>query len=314
MRTIADVGEFGLIAEVTAGLESPPEVYVGPGDDGAVLAVASPLVVSTDLLVEHVHFRRDWGSAFDTGRKAVAVSVSDLEAMGATGRNVIVGFTAPKTLEADWAVDCVRGIRAECEVAGMSLVGGDMTSGSEIVLAMTVLGELDGVAPVLRSGARAGDEVAVLGRLGWAAAGLAVLSRGFRSPRAVVHAYQCPAPFYGAGKVAAEAGATAMIDVSDGLLADLGHIAQASGVVIDVTLEAFDVPDPLQAVAQATGKDPLQFILTGGEDHALAATFPPGTELEGWTVIGTVLAPGDEGPGVTVDGEVWDGPTGWTHF
>ena len=133
------------------------------------------------------------------------------------------------------------------------------------------------VAPVLRSGAEPGDVVALAGRQGWAAGGLAVLGRGFRSPRVLVEAYRRPEPPYAAGQVAADAGATAMIDVSDGLLADAGHIADASGVSIDIRREAFEIAEPLHAVGSALGADPLQFILGGGDDHALLACFPTRT-------------------------------------
>ena len=136
---------------------------------------------------------------------------------------------------------------------------------------------------MLRSGAQPGDVVAVRGRLGWAAAGLVVLGRGFRSPRVVVEAHRVPQVGYGAGAAAAAAGATSMIDVSDGLLADLGHVAAASGVTIDIDQSAFEVAEPLQAVAAATGTDPYTLVLTGGEDHALAATFPDTAALpDGW--------------------------------
>ncbi len=136
------------------------------------------------------------------------------------------------------------------------------------------MGETRGAQPVLRSGARPGDVVAYRGRLGWSAGGLAVLSRGFRSPRALVEAYQLPQVPYGAGAEARLAGATAMIDVSDGLVADLGHVAKASEVCIDLDTGRFDIPDPLHAVAAATGADPMRFILTGGEDHALVGHVP----------------------------------------
>jgi thiamine-monophosphate kinase len=158
--------------------------------------------------------------------------------------------------------------------------------------------------------------VALTGRTGWAAAGLVVLGRGFRSPRAVVEAQRVPQVPYGAGVVAAAAGATAMIDVSDGLLADLGHVAAASGVRVDLSSAAFDVPEPLQAVSAATGTDPLALILTGGEDHALAATFADADAVpDGWRVVGSVLATTEEdGPTVLVDGAEWTGAQGFDHF
>ena len=171
------------------------------------------------------------------------------------------------------------------------------------------------VAPVLRGGAQAGDVVALAGRQGWAAAGLAVLARGFRSPRALVEAYQRPRPPYGAGPAAARGGATAMIDVSDGLLADVGHIAADSGVAVDLRRDAFALADPLHAVGSALGVDPMQFVLGGGDDHAIVATFPGGTDLpDGFTAIGSVTEAEEGGPGVTVDGAAYDGPTGWKHF
>ena len=177
------------------------------------------------------------------------------------------------------------------------------------MVAVTVIGAC-AQAPVLRSGAEPGQVVALAGRQGWSAGGLAVLGRGFRSPRVLVEAYRRPEPPYDAGPAAAAAGATAMIDVSDGLVADAAHVADESGVAIDLRSAAFEVPEPLHAVAAATGSDPLQLILGGGEDHSLLATFDPGTVPAGWTEVGTV----GEGEGVTVDGAAYDGPAGWTHF
>ncbi|MGI8645563.1 MAG: thiamine-phosphate kinase, partial [Nocardioides sp.] len=179
-----------------------------------------------------------------------------------------------------------------------------------LMIAVTVIGACTS-APVLRSGATEGDVVALGGRQGWAAGGLAVLGRGFRSPRVLVEAYRRPEPPYAAGPTAASAGATSMIDVSDGLVADAGHLATASSVAIDLHRAAFAVPEPLQAVGAALSADPLRFILGGGDDHALLATFPDvGSVPEGWLVVGEVGA----GSGVTLDGGEYDGPAGWTHF
>ena len=192
---------------------------------------------------------------------------------GRTG--LLVGFSAPPDLSLGWVLDFADGLGEEAKAAGVSLLGGDVTRARDITIAVTALGTLDGRRPVLRSGARPGDLVAIRGRLGWAAGGLAVLGRGFRSPRVLVEAHRVPQVSYGAGAVAARAGATSMIDISDGLLADLGHVAQASGVLIDLRQDAFEVAEPLQAVAAATGSDPYTLLFTGGDDHALAATFPP---------------------------------------
>lgn len=312
-QTAADVGEFGLIGRITAGLSASGPVLLGTGDDAAVLRPAGDVVVSTDTMVEGVHFRPDWSSAEDVGRKVVAACVSDAEAMGAAPIAVVVSLAMPSQTATEWVDGFSAGVRVECERCGAQLVGGDTTSAPAIVVTATVLGDLGGVTPVTRAGARPGDLVAFAGRLGWAAAGLAALTRGFRSPRAVVVAHRVPEPPYGQGRVAADAGATAMIDVSDGLLADLGHVARASGVRIELDSSAFEATEPQQAVAAAIGGgNPLDFQLTGGDDHALVATFPAGGVPAGWTVIGRVV---DGEAGVLVDGAEWaSSAAGWQHF
>jgi len=309
--TLADVGEFALIDELAAVFDQGEHVLVGPGDDAAVLRVRhGHVVVSTDLMVEGRHFRRDWASAEDVGHRAAAQNLSDVNAMGGRASSLTVGLAAPADLPAQWALDFARGFAAECALVGASVVGGDLTRSDQVVVAVTVLGGCT-VSPVLRSGAEPGDVLALVGRQGWAAGGLAVLGRGFRSPRVLVEAYRRPEPPYEAGQVAADAGATSMIDISDGLLAEARHLAEASGVAVDVRRDAFVVPEPLVAVGSALGADPLGFILGGGDDHALLATFPDAASVpDGWQVVGSVA----EGSGVTVDGGDYDGPTGWTHF
>ena len=309
--TLADLGEFGLIAELSRRFAQGEHVLIGPGDDAAVVAVPTGrVVVSTDVLVDGRHFRRDWAEAEDIGHRVAAANLSDLNAMGGVATALTIGLAAPPDLPAAWALGLADGIADEAALVGASVVGGDLTSADQVVVAVTVLGYVDG-EPVRRSGAQPGDVLALAGRQGWAAGGLAVLGRGFRSPRKLVDAYRRPEPPYDAGPQARMAGATAMIDVSDGLVADVGHLAAASGVAIDITTSAFELAEPLQAVGAALGADPLRFILGGGDDHALVATFPPGTVLPpAWTLIGTV----SEGEGVTVDGGAYEGPTGHTHF
>lgn len=310
--TLADAGEFGLISDLVALFPQGEHVLIGPGDDAAVLRIRNGhVVVSTDLMVEGRHFRRDWASAEDVGHRAAAQNLSDINAMGGRAHSLTVGLAAPPDLPAQWALDFAAGFAAECALVGASVVGGDVTRADQVVIAVTVIGACT-TAPVVRSGAEPGDVLAITGRQGWAAGGLAVLGRGFRSPRVLVEAYRRPEPPYDAGAVAADAGATSMIDVSDGLLGDAAHLAEGSGVSIDVRSSAFEIPEPLQAVAAATGSDPISFILGGGDDHALLATFPdPASVPAGWTVVGDVLE-GD--PVVTVDGGPYDGATGWTHF
>ena len=286
-------------------------VLLGPGDDAALVAVPDGRVlVSTDLLVDTRHFRRDWASALDIGHKAAAQNLSDINAMGGRTTALTVGLAAPPDLPAAWALELADGIAEEAALVGASVVGGDVTRADEVMIAITVLGVVEG-EPVRRSGARPGDVVALAGRQGWAAAGLAVLARGFRSPRVLVEAHRRPEPPYAAGAQAAALGATAMIDLSDGLLGDVGHIAADSGVAIDIRTSSFEVAEPLRAVGAALGADPMQFILTGGDDHALVATFPAGTKLPAeWQQIGSV----SEGSGVTVDGAEHEGPAGHQHF
>ena len=157
--------------------------------------------------------------------------------------------------------------------------------------------------------------LAIVGRQGWAAGGLAVLGRGFRSPRVLVEAYRRPEPPYDAGRVAADAGATSMIDVSDGLLADAGHLAEDSRVAIDVRTEAFEIPEPLQRGRRGAGRRPPPVHPRRRRRPRAARDVPRrGLGARGLAVVGTVSAAGEDGPGVTVDGAAYDGPAGWTHF
>jgi thiamine-monophosphate kinase len=314
--TARDVGEFGLIAAVVDRLGTSPSVVVGPGDDAAVvLAPDGRVVATTDVLVEGVHFRLDWSSAYDVGRKAAAANLADVAAMGATATSLLVGLAAPPDVPVSWATDLADGLRDEAEVVGAVVVGGDTVTSDRVVVSVTALGDLGGRPPVLRSGARPGDRVVLAGRLGWSAAGLALLQHldatgGGVPIDVLVQAHLQPSPPYALGPELAVLGATAMCDVSDGLLADLGHLAQASGVHIDVESRRFAREPLLGRAARVVGAHPLDFVLTGGEDHALVATVPPGVALpEGVTRIGLVRA----GKGVRVVG--WKpSSTGWDHF
>ena len=309
--TVADLGEFGLIARITAGRELSPGTLLGPGDDAAVLAAADGwVVVTTDVLVEGVHFRLDWSTPQQVGRKAVAANLADVAAMGAVPTALVVGLAVPGRTPISTVDGLAAGMWAEVAQAGAGIVGGDVVSSEQLVVSVTALGDLQGRAPVTRSGARPGNVLGLCGRLGWSAAGLALLRQGFRSPLAMIAAHCAPEPPYGAGPQAASAGSTAMIDISDGLLADAGHVAEASGVGIDIDSAALPVASQLVEVASALGADARHWVLTGGEDHALLASFPAGVALPGeWTQVGVVR----EGRGVTVDGgEVL--PGGWEHF
>jgi thiamine-monophosphate kinase len=310
--SIAEAGEFGLIARIVARLEGGPSALLGPGDDAALVAAPDGRVVaSTDVLVEGRHFRRDWSSAADVGHRAAAANLADIAAMGATPTALLVALCVPPDLDVAWAEELAGGLSDEAALVGAAVVGGDMSSSPTLTIAVTALGDLGGQAPVVRSGAQPGDVVALAGRTGYAAAGYAVLSRGFRTPKMFVEAYRRPEVPYPAGAAAARAGATSMIDVSDGLLQDLGHVATASVVGIDIRREAFEIPHQMRDAASALGVDPYLWVLAGGDDHALAATFPYGTDLPAaFTVVGSV----HEGTGVTVDRRPWQGGAGWDHF
>ena len=308
--TVADLGEFALIDEVVKQVSDGRHVLIGPGDDAAQVSTANgSYLVSTDLLIEGRHFRRDWSTADDIGHKAAACNLSDINAMGGVANALTVGFGAPPDLPAQWVIDMMKGFIAECDLIGAKLVGGDVTASDKIVISVTAMGEAK--TTVSRAGAMPGDVVAFAGQLGWAGAGFAALSRGFRSPKLAVDAHRVPHPPYAAGPQAASIGATSMTDVSDGLLKDAGNIAAASGVAIDFEADCFAVAEPVATVGEALGVDPLRFLLSGGDDYALVATFGAGTVLpKEWTRIGTV----GDGAGVTVDGEPFEGTPGHEHF
>jgi thiamine-monophosphate kinase len=293
-----------------------PAAIVGIGDDAAVLpAPDGRTVASTDLLIEGTHFRRDWSSPRDIGIKAAAQNLADIAAMGAAPTALLFGLAVPADTAVPWVLELTGGLVAECERAGASIAGGDVTSADFVMLGITALGGLAGRAPVTRGGARPGDVVALSGPVGRSAAGLAVLQAGVDPDSAagladLVAAHRRPRPDYQAGPLAAMAGATAMIDVSDGLVADLGHVAAASGVRIDISSASLPAAS-LEPAASLPGADWRAWALGGGEDHALAASFPPATgPPPPWTVIGTVLS----GNGVTVDAQTWQGRGGWDHF
>jgi thiamine-monophosphate kinase len=311
ITTVAELGEFALVDRFVSGLVANAQTIIGAGDDAAVVRAADGrIVATTDMLVEGVHFRRDWSSAEDVGHKAAAKNLSDVVAIGARPTALLVALGVPGDLVVDWTDGLLVGLRQECAAVDVAIVGGDVVRSDKIVLGVTALGELDLHSPVLLSGARPGDRVAYAGRLGWAAAGQAVLARGFRSPVQVVAAHRRPEPPYGAGPQAARAGATAMTDVSDGLVADLARIAVRSGVRIDITGSALTVPTKLAEVGAALNVDPRQWVLTGGDDYALVATFPPDVDPgEEWHQIGVV----SQGEGVRVDGRRWS-QGGHEHF
>ncbi|WP_454043416.1 thiamine-phosphate kinase [Cellulosimicrobium sp. Marseille-Q8652] len=330
---VRDVAEEELLARIFPLLPAAPTTIVGPGDDCAVVAAPDGrYVVSTDVLVEDRHFRRRWSTGYDVGWRAAMQNLADVASMGARPAALVVSLVMPGDLPVEWVTGLARGLAAACTPAGAAVVGGDLSGGDQVVVAVTVHGDLEGRPPVLRSGARAGDVVALAGTVGRSAAGLDLLSTGRPEPW-LTDAYLRPDPPLTAGPRAADAGATAMMDVSDGLLRDAGRIARASGVRIDITSSALDADRAAlrgpALVAAAEGVSPQavaagvdgwrvvvdDWVLAGGEDHALLATFPAGTALpEPFRAVGTVRGADDDGPRVTVDGGRPDRATGWDHF
>jgi thiamine-monophosphate kinase len=311
-ETLAGAGEFAVIDRLVAGRRQPETVHLGPGVDAAVVSASdSRVVVSTDMLVEGNHFRLDWSSPHDVGRKAIAQNAADIEAMGARTTAFVVAFGAPGDTRTQSALELADGMWHEAGLLGAGIVGGDLVSAPQWVISVTALGDLAGRAAVRLDGARVGNTVAVVGELGWSAAGYALLLNGIEGFEALRRRHLVPEPPYGQGSVAAEAGATAMTDISDGLVADLGHIAKASGVGIDLSSDQLGLHhDALSAAAGAVAIDPWVWVLAGGEDHALVATFP-GELPAGWTAIGTVV---DASARVMLDGEQWHGDTGWQSY
>lgn len=311
-HSVGELGEFALIDAIAARLakSSAETVSVGIGDDSAVVSAKGGNVVAClDMLTQGVHFRLDWSEAIDIGRKAAAQNLADIFAMGARPTALLVGLALPPETPVAWVMGLADGLSAEAAEVGVTVVGGDIVRSSSIVISVTALGELGTAKAILRSGAKPGDTLAVAGRLGFAQAGLLMLSRGFRSPRVLVGAHRVPEPPYELAKLATHA--TSMIDISDGLVSDLGHIAQASKVRINIESNKFQIPEALAAAASAFNGDAMEWILSGGEDHAFAATFKTALDVpSGWTIVGSVES-GE--PAVTVDGESYSGK-GWDHF
>jgi len=340
VRTVGDVGEDPLVADIITRYPGADWLTVGPGDDAAVLDLAArypgQLVFCTDTLVEGHDFRREWSSARDVGVKVAAQNFADVAAMGGYPHALLLSLTTPGDVPFAWARELADGVAQECTRAGAVVAGGDLSAGTELVLTGTALGTLSTSTAVLRSGARPGDVVAIAGVSGRSAAGWALLRNGFGTGAqaalsvarrtaitALIDDHRRPRPPYPAGPEAARAGATAMIDTSDGLLRDAERLAQASGVVLDLQAAALRPDADLLLAAAVLGEpDPLGWILTGGEDHALLACFPAETTLPGsFRRIGAVRpltqlptpAPPHR-PGVLLDGRPVPGPTGWRHF
>jgi len=254
-ESIAELGENLSLKRVIARLRKPAEgseaVVVGPGDDSAVLAAPDGrFCVTTDTMVEGHDFKLEWSTAFDLGWKAVATNVSDVAAMGAKPTSLVIAMGVPAQTEVRWLEEFVDGANAACEALAPScfVVGGDLAASASIFIAVTAFGDLEGREPVLRSGARPGDIVAVGGTLGRAACGLALLQSqnqdAIKTWDDWVNTQRRPEPPVALGVAAAEAGATSMLDLSDGLARDAARVAKASQVSIALSRQALQAMRP----------------------------------------------------------------------
>ncbi|MCK8642791.1 thiamine-phosphate kinase [Mycobacterium colombiense] len=311
-ESLRQLGEFAVIDRLVRGREQPAAVALGPGDDAALVTSGDGRVlVSTDMLVQDRHFRLDWSTPHDIGRKAIAQNAADIEAMGGRPTAFVVAFGAPGDTPAAKVDALVDGMWDEADRIGAGIAGGDLVGCPQWVISVTVLGDPEGRAPVRRSGAKPGALIAVAGDLGHSAAGFDLWGNGIDGFEELRRRHAVPQPPYGQGAVAAAGGAQAMIDVSDGLIADLRHVAEASGVGMDLSTAALAADrDALGAAAAAVGADPWHWVLGGGEDHALVACFA-GPAPAGWRIIGRVL----DGPArVLVDDQEWSGYAGWHSY
>jgi thiamine-monophosphate kinase len=306
------IGEEGILGRIFPRLPSSSATLIGPGDDAAVLvAPDGRFVVTTDMMIHGPDFRLAWSTAHDLGWKAAASNLADIAAMGALPTGLVVALAAPADTAVEFVEDFADGLRDGCAAMapGCGVVGGDLSVSPTLTIAVTAFGDLEGRAPVLRSGARVGDIAAVSGAIGAAGAGIrrlfseaardgapdAALAAAVREAHPDVVAQLAPTPPIADGRLAALAGATAMIDLSDGLALDARRVANASGVALDLLLAAVGSLEDL----------------VGGEDHSLLATFPPDTMLPGgFRAIGRVV----EGSDVLVDGVRFEARGGWDPY
>ena len=334
--TLGSVGELAALARIIPLLPESESTVLGPGDDAAVLATPDRrVVITTDMMIHGPDFRTAWSTMHDLGFKAAATNLSDVAAMGARPTALVVALAAPAETPVADLEEFADGMRDACEALapGCGVIGGDLSVSSVLTIAVTAFGDLDDREPVTRAGARPGDWVAVSGPLGLAAEGLSLLfERGvdatgapdaaaaarLRAEHPVPIAGQLtPHPPIAVGVAAALGGASAMIDLSDGLALDARRVARASVVNLDLSSEL------IREVALAHGLDPaapLSIALTGGEDHSLLATFPPDVAPPldalpgGFRVIGRVVESDRHGPAVLIDGRPFDERGGWDPF
>lgn len=330
-----DASEDQLVAAISRVLSGAgPEVLVGIGDDAAVVEPGSgSLVLTADVLVEGVDFDRAISSPQEIGYRSIVVNVSDIAAMAASPRYGLVSLGLSRDVDAAWAIGLFGGMRAAADEYALTLVGGDLSGSEEVVVSIAITGEVARGAAITRSGARPGEKLVVTGTVGGSAGGLA-LARARRASawvgapwaKTLEEAYERPIARVGEAQTLAAAGATAMMDISDGLKRDLPRLCAASRVGARIELDSLPVAEALFEAEEPLGLNPLRLALAGGDDYELLATLPPAA-VEGARAglksrfgvslaeIGVIIEA--EGGIVAVDLDGHESaldPGGWDHF
>ena len=338
------IGEVGLVERIRRFLPRPSDALLGIGDDCAALRPREgrDLLLTTDLLVEGVDFTMQTITPFRLGRKTMGVNISDIAAMGGLPRAALVVLTLPPETEIEFVDQLYRGLQDEAKRFGVELIGGDLSASPTLVIGVTLVGEVEPGRAVTRSGAKPGERIWVTGQLGASSAGLLALGAGFRlrdddqveapsdvstelteAVRRALDRHLCPVPRVREGRALAEAGfASAMIDLSDGLASDLGHLCRESGVSARIREDQVPVDPTASAVARYLGKDPMALALQGGEDFELLFTSSSEpTEIHdmfsdgpGVTEVGQVEKPGQGCVLVQQGGGVIPLAGGYDHF
>ncbi len=297
---------IALLAQVFAS--SHPNLEVGIGDDAAVIRTSDRTVITTDMAVEGVHFRLEWSSPFEIGRKITAANLADVFSMGAKPTFLVVAVSLTGNEDMEWIEKLAKGITSEANLVGAAVVGGDLAKGAAVTIAITALGEV--VDPILRSGAQVGDQIYLSNLPGWSRAGLTILEKGLAvesdSAKRAVAAFRAPTLNY--AYAANLARATAMSDVSDSLMTQAEQMSAASNVQFNLDFNlvkaAADFAE-LRSLSQEIGISISDLVLGGGEDHVFMAT---GNDLPG-LLIGQV----ESGSGLTIRGNE-KAPDTWRHF
>lgn len=311
---IGEIGEFGLIERLTRS-PSGPRVRVGVGDDAAVLDLDGEfLLYTTDLLVEGDHFRRDWSTPLQIGRKAMASNVSDIAAMGGRPHEALVSVAIPDDVDVEFMDDLYEGMYQIADKYGAEIVGGDTTHGALLIINIALLGHVDEEMLSLRSDAKVDDLICVTGPLGGSRAGLELLLRGFDVPEEPIRKHLDPGCRMDIAPLIAEH-VNAMIDVSDGLAPEIRHICERSGVGAEVRRDSIPLLEGTRIAAERVGGDPYGFALGGGEDFELVFTIPEErlSRVIEWAYVLGRIVPAEQGIHL-IDSERMPMKGGYDHF